>query len=104
MYSHTFLIMNMTYSALAAFTLLTAAYRSYKLRNLETTVLVVSGIVMLFANAPIGEVIWSGFKPIGDWMLNIPMTGAFRGIMITAVIGLFGLVVRTLMGRERVGA
>ena len=38
--------------------------------------------------APIGGAVWSGFPIIGQWIMDIPTTGGYRGIMITAAFGL----------------
>ncbi|MFB0557516.1 MAG: hypothetical protein ACETVY_00230 [Candidatus Bathyarchaeia archaeon] len=83
------------------FWIASAAYRAFRARTIEAAVLLVSGTIVIFANAPIGTSIWGGFVPLKDWIFDVPNLATMRGIMIGAALGALSLGVRTLMGRER---
>jgi len=63
--------------------------------------MLVSGIVVMLMNAPIGTIIWSGFPVVGSWIMKTPVVGAQRAFMITFVLGTVAIGVRTLLGMER---
>lgn len=90
-----------TMGAIVAFFYIQGAARGFKIRSTDSLILAVSSIIMIMRNAPIGSVLWGGFPVIGDWILNVPTTGMFRGIVIGTGIGLIAMVVRTLLGKER---
>jgi ABC-type antimicrobial peptide transport system permease subunit len=90
-----------TLYSLVAFYIVGAAYRSFQARNMEAALLLIAAIFVMLKNAPIGEMIWMGFPDIGRWLMNVPNTAAFRGIMIGTAIGAIGLGLRILLGKER---
>ena len=102
-YLNIYLTCSVTYGALVAFTFLSAAYRSLKVKSWISLVIVGSAMIMMLANAPVGSAIWSGFPDLGNWILNIETAGVFRGLLLTLSLGMLGLMIRTLMGIERMG-
>ncbi len=88
--------------ALPAMSLFVAIYRSYKVKfELNTILLTASFLLVLFAGAPLGEAIWTGFTPIRSWIINVPTASAERGLIITMALGVIGLSLRTIFGIER---
>jgi len=83
------------------FALTGAVYRAFRLQNLNSTFLLVSCLIVMLQIAPVGGVIWSGFPILGNWIMDIPTTGGYRGIMVTAAFGLIALGFRTLFGYEK---
>lgn len=83
------------------FALTGGVYRAFRVRNINSFLLILSCFLVMLQIAPIGEAIWSGFPSIGNWMLEIPNTGAFRGLMIASVFGTLAVAFRTLIGYER---
>ena len=80
----------------------TAAYRAFKVRNWDATILlVVASIVMIGRNVPIGGMISPSIPALGNWLLDFPNTGANRGIRFILGIAAMGYSVRILLGRER---
>lgn len=88
-----------TYGALA-FWISAAAVRTLKARNLESTLLVVSAMICMFANAPLSSLI-GPFSEAAGWLLSVPSTAAYRGVIITSACGVVALGLRMLIGRER---
>lgn len=92
---------NTTMFALIAFYIASAAYRAFRVRSAEAAVLLVAGIIVMLARAPIGEAIWSQFPVIGSWIMDIPNTAAMRAIGLGASLGGYATLIRVLLGLER---
>jgi hypothetical protein len=92
--------MNNAGKAMLLFMMVSVGYKSFKIRNLESVVLLGSMCLAIMSNVGIGEVLWSGFPQIGLWLDNIPTTGSYRGIMIATAFGGFMLAIRTVLGLE----
>jgi len=88
-----------TYGALA-FWISAAAVRTLKVRSFESTLLVVSAMICMFANAPLASLI-GPFAEAAQWLLSVPSTGAYRGVIITSACGVVALGLRIIIGRER---
>ncbi|GAH94971.1 unnamed protein product, partial [marine sediment metagenome] len=83
------------------FYILLSAARALKARNIEVGIMITGAIFVFFTNATIGEVLWSGFPIIGNWLLNIPVLGTTRAISITAGVGTIIMGIRILIGDEK---
>ena len=86
---------------LLTFSSVSAAYRAFRVKNLQSTVLFIVTLLVFLKAAPIGEVLWPGFPVIGSWILDVPTMGSFRGIWIGIAIGAIILALRTILGMER---
>lgn len=87
--------------AILAFYIASSAYRAFRLRSLEASVMLFAAILVMLGKAPIGELVWDQFPTISDWLVNIPNTVGQRAIMIGAAIGGFSTSLRILLGIER---
>ncbi len=87
--------------AILAFYIASAAYRAFRVRSTEATVLLVAAVILMLGRAPVGELIWNKFPVIADWLMNVPNNAGQRGIMIGASIGAIATSVRILLGMER---
>ena len=87
--------------AIIAFYIASASYRAFRARSMEATVLLISAIILMLGRAPIGELIWSQFPAVGDWMMTIINTTGQRAITIGSAIGMFITSMRVLLGLER---
>lgn len=87
--------------AMLGFYICSAAYRSFKLRNLEATVLLLSAVVLMLAQAPVGEKMIPGISKWGEWILSVPNSAGMRGIRLGATIGAFAASIRVILGLER---
>jgi LytS/YehU family sensor histidine kinase len=96
-------IMGGTYAAIngvQGFFVLPAAYRAFRARNLESAILLIVGILIIFTNVSVGGALWPDALKIRTWLLNVPVAGAERGIMIAAAIGYIGILLRAMVGLE----
>ncbi len=87
--------------ALIAFYLGSAAYRVFRMRNVDATILLIACVIMMLGQAPIGALIWNKFPAIADWSLSVPNNVGQRAIMMGAAIGGFATSLRILFGIER---
>lgn len=90
-----------TMYGIIAFFITSAAYRAFRAKNIEATLVLVAGLAMVMYNAPIFTASWPGFRIIGQWIYDVPNMATNRAVTIGAALGAIALAVRTLMGIER---
>ncbi len=88
-------------TSFAGFYMYTVFFRGARARSFESVVLLVSSIIIMLRNAPVGEMIWSGFPPLADWIDSYPSNGAVAAIWIGIGIGAITLFVRSILGLEK---
>ncbi|MGE5579048.1 MAG: hypothetical protein ACM3WU_03295 [Bacillota bacterium] len=87
--------------AILVFYIGSASYRAFRARNFEATLLLISGVIVMLGQAPIGAAI-SGYIPkASGWILDIPNAAGMRGIILGASIGAVSQAFRILVGIER---
>ena len=87
--------------ALLAFFILTAAYRAFRVRRLESLFFVVAGVLVLLGATPLGDFRWSGFAEARGWILSVPATAGARGIILGVALATVITGVRLLLGVDR---
>ena len=87
---------NASIFSLLAFFIASAAYRAFRARSLESTILLVAGLLVVLGQAPVADLIWPGFSIIRDWILAFPNTAGQRGILIGAALGIVVFSVKRL--------
>jgi hypothetical protein len=90
-----------TIFSLLAFFVVSAAYRAFRIRNWETALFVLAGVIVLLGQVPVGELIWGGLPALKDWLLAVPVTAGVRGIILGVALGtiIAGLRILLLMDR-----
>lgn len=109
-----FLLMPMqaTMFSILAFYISSAAYRAFRARTKEATVLLITAIVVMLGRVPLGDFLlpFSGLTGDKDthflswltlWILNNPSMAAQRGIMIGLGLGAISMSLRIIFGIER---
>jgi hypothetical protein len=97
-----------TMFSLLPFYVASAAFRAFRVRNLEATILLVAAVIVMLGRIPLGNYIFALF-PGGDtwpgrfteWLMDKPNTAAQRGIIIGAALGAASLSLRVILGIER---
>jgi len=51
-----------------------AAYRTFRMRNVSASLLLFSAVLIMLGKVPIGNVIWKGFPQIADWIMKVPVS------------------------------
>lgn len=100
-YQHTYVPLQSTMFSLLAFFIASAAYRAFKIRSPEATILAVTAIIVMIGRVPIGETLWSGMPGLTDWIMNVPQLAAKRAILIGAALGAIATGMKVILGLER---
>ena len=97
LYYNVFVSIQTSIYSLLAFFIASAAYRAFKLRTIESTILLVAGLLVIIGEAPISDLIWPGFSAIHDWIMLIPNTAGQRGILIGGALSIVAFSVRRMI-------
>lgn len=100
-FEHPYTSLGQTMYAITGFYIFSAAYRAFRARNLDAGLLLVSGCLVMLTNAPVGEVIWSGFPVFGRWLLDQGQIPGMRAFLIVAAFGMLAYGFRALLGKEK---
>jgi hypothetical protein len=98
--------------SLIAFFILSAAFRAFRLRSIEATILMFTALIILLSFVPLGLAITSGLPSdqfignlrldsISDWILAYLNTPAIRAINLGLALGVLAMGMRILFGLER---
>lgn len=87
--------------ALMAFFMLTATYRAFRVRRLESLLFIGSGLVVLLGTTAAGTSLWEGFGTIRAWILSVPAMAGARGILIGVALASVIMGLRLLLGIDR---
>ena len=90
-----------TLFALLAIFMATAAFRAFRVRDLETFFFVLFAIIVLLGQVPIGLYLWSELPVIKDWILEVPTLAGVRGILLGVALGTIAAGLRVLLGADR---
>jgi len=111
-----------TMFALLAFYIASAAFRAFRARNLDATILLSAAIIVMVARVPAGEALGQAISGaisgvLGDWtliflpenflpqfmnwLMDVPNIAARRAIFIGAALGAVATGLRIILGIER---
>lgn len=97
-----------TLFSLLAFFVASAAYRAFRLRSTEATVLLAAAGVVLLGRTPLGTWLsdllprgfaWLRIDTLSMWVMRVPNVAGQRAILIGIAIGVAALTLRILAGR-----
>jgi hypothetical protein len=101
LYLNLYVPLQATMFSLLAFYIASAAFRAFRARSLEATLLLGCATLVMMGRIPMGERIWSAFPQISDWIMNYPNLAGKRAIMIGASLGAISTGLRVILGLER---
>lgn len=90
-----------TMFSLLAFFIASAAYRTFRARNLEASVLLITAIVVMLGRVPLGQMIYDRMPEIYEWIMQYPAVAGKRGILFGAALGSIATSLRIILGIER---
>ncbi len=88
-------------ASLLAFMIISASYRAFKIRNWQSTVLMVSAVIVMLGQIGVGSAISRYLPSWSQWIMSVPNTAGMRGISIGGALGAIALSIRVLLGFER---
>ena len=97
-----------TIFSILAFFMASAAFRTFRARNVGAALLLTSAVIVMFGRVPISEVLggWmfhetSVFPKTANVIMDYFNTAAQRGVMLGVSLGVISQSVRILFGIER---
>ena len=90
-----------TMFSLLAFFVASAAYRSFRARSGEATLMLLAAVVVMLGRVPLGEQISHKLPAATEWIMSVPTIAAKRGIIFGAALGALATSYRIIAGLER---
>jgi hypothetical protein len=98
--------------SLLAFFIASAAYRAFRARNKEATLLLAAATIIMIGRVPLGPWLWAKIPWVGahfphaldaltQWVMDVPNAAGQRGIKIGAALGAISMALRMMLGIER---
>lgn len=92
---------NATILSLLAFFVASASFRAFRVKSWEAGVMLVSALIVMLGNVPIGGLFPLDLQGLKEWILKVPSSAAQSAILIGAVLGYVGAALKILLGIER---
>jgi hypothetical protein len=98
-----------TMMSLLAFFLASAAFRAFRMRTAEATVMLVTAFLILLGRTFLGDLLTSWLPPALDglripnlvaWITSVPLTAGNRAIMIGIALGAIATSLKVMLGLE----
>lgn len=100
-YNHVLVALQATMFSILGFFVASAAYRAFRARTREATVLLLAAAIVMFGRVPLGEHLWGGMGFLSEWLLDVFNTAAKRGILIGISLGVIATSLKIILGIER---
>ena len=93
--------------SMITFFIVSAAYRSFKIRSAEAGLLMVSAVIVMLGQLPLGEWLAQGLPPslsflglpwLAEKLLTVINAAAYRGVLIGILIGALSISLRIWLG------
>jgi rod shape-determining protein MreD len=100
-FQHILTPLEATMFSLLAFFIASAAYRTFRARTPEATVLLAVALVVMLGRVPLGELVYGRMPDVVEWLFQFPASAAKRGIILGVSLGMVATSLRIIVGIER---
>jgi len=89
-----------TMFSLLAFFVASAAFRAFRAKSFESTILLITAFIVMLSRVPIGTSIWPGFASMSEWILSTVNMAGSRAITLGAAVGATAAALKIILGIE----
>ena len=93
--------MQATIFSLLAFFMASAAFRAFRARSFDATMLLITASIVTIGRVPIGQFFYKNMPEVVEWILSYPNMAAQRGIIIGVQLGMIATSLKIILGIER---
>ena len=93
--------MDATMFSLLGFFMASAAFRAFRAKTKESTVLLIIAVVIMLGRVPLGYFLWHRLPDVAEWIMMYPNMAAQRGILLGVGLGMLAMELKMLLGIER---
>jgi hypothetical protein len=90
-----------TMFALLAFFMASAAYRAFRARSLESSLLLSAAFIIMIGVLPLADKVSTHLPAFAQWIMDIPNVAAKRGITFGIALGAIATSLKIILGIER---
>jgi len=110
LYDNTIVPLSATLFSILAFFIASAAFRAFRARSVDATLLLTAAVIIMFCRVPWGEYLAgliseeggpAATRAIARWILEVPNVAATRGIILGVALGIVATSMKIIFGIER---
>jgi hypothetical protein len=100
-YDYTMVPLQATMFSILAFFIASAAYRAFRARSREASVLLIAAVIVMMGRVPLGQYLAPWTWDVTQWLLNVLNSAVRRAILIGVSMGAVALSLKIILGYER---
>jgi hypothetical protein len=100
-FKHGITPLSATMFSMIGFFIASAAFRTFRARSIEATLLLIAAVIIMLGQTPLGQMLWQGIPDVMVWIFNVPTTAAKRALLFGIAMGSIAFSLRIIFGIER---